>query len=223
MAEHIPVVAIDGPSGSGKGTVSRAVAKRLGWHFLDSGAIYRSLAMAVIRAGIPFEQEAEIAALAARMRLEFTADDPPRVLLEGEDIAGEIGTETCGNAASRIAASGLVRQALLDKQRGFRKAPGLVADGRDMGTVVFRDANCKVFLTASAQVRAQRRLKQLMDKGLDVNLDGLTREIEERDRRDRERAEAPLVMAEGAVLVDSSDLNAQQVIDKVMAVVQSAL
>ena len=183
MAEHIPVVAIDGPSGSGKGTVSRAVAKRLGWHFLDSGAIYRSLAMAVIRAGIPFEQEAEIAALAARMRLEFTADDPPRVLLEGEDIAGEIGTETCGNAASRIAASGLVRQALLDKQRGFRKAPGLVADGRDMGTVVFRDANCKVFLTASAQVRAQRRLKQLMDKGLDVNLDGLTREIEERDRR----------------------------------------
>ena len=223
MAEHIPVVAIDGPSGSGKGTVSRAVAKRLGWHFLDSGAIYRSLAMAVIRAGIPFEQEAEIAALAARMRLEFTADDPPRVLLEGEDIAGEIGTETCGNAASRIAASGLVRQALLDKQRGFRKAPGLVADGRDMGTVVFRDANCKVFLTASAQVRAQRRLKQLMDKGLDVNLDGLTREIEERDRRDRERAEAPLVMAEGAVLVDSSDLNAQQVIDKVMSVVQSAL
>ena len=145
------------------------------------------------------------------------------MLLDGEDIAGEIGSETCGNAASRIAASRPVRQALLDKQRAFRQAPGLVADGRDMGTVVFKDAEHKVFLTASAEVRAVRRLKQLKEKGLDVNLPSLTREIEERDRRDRERAEAPLVMADGAVLIDSSHLNIQQVIDQVMAVVRPAV
>jgi cytidylate kinase len=222
MSGAIPVLTIDGPSGSGKGTVSRAVACRLGWHFLDSGAIYRSLAIAVLRAGIPFEDEAAISRLAESMDLAFTAEDPPKVLLDGEDIAGEIGSETCGNAASRIAASRPVRQALLDKQRAFRQAPGLVADGRDMGTVVFKDAEHKVFLTASAEVRAVRRLKQLKEKGLDVNLPSLTREIEERDRRDRERAEAPLVMADGAVLIDSSHLNIQQVIDQVMAVVRPA-
>jgi cytidylate kinase len=222
MSGAIPVLTIDGPSGSGKGTVSRAVACRLGWHFLDSGAIYRSLAIAVLRAGIPFEDEAAISRLAESMDLAFTAEDPPKVLLDGEDIAGEIGSETCGNAASRIAASRPVRQALLDKQRAFRQAPGLVADGRDMGTVVFKDAEHKVFLTASAEVRAVRRLKQLKEKGLDVNLPSLTREIEERDRRDRERAEAPLLMADGAVLIDSSHLNIQQVIDQVMAVVRPA-
>ena len=222
MSGAIPVLTIDGPSGSGKGTVSRAVACRLGWHFLDSGAIYRSLAIAMLRAGIPFEDEAAISRLAESMDLAFTAEDPPKVLLDGEDIAGEIGSETCGNAASRIAASRPVRQALLDKQRAFRQAPGLVADGRDMGTVVFKDAEHKVFLTASAEVRAVRRLKQLKEKGLDVNLPSLTREIEERDRRDRERAEAPLVMADGAVLIDSSHLNIQQVIDQVMAVVRPA-
>lgn len=222
MNSLIPVLTIDGPSGSGKGTVSRAVARRLGWHFLDSGAIYRSLAIAVLRAGIPFEDEEAVARLAERMDLAFTAEDPPRVLLAGEDIAGEIGSETTGNAASRIAASRPVRQALLDKQRGFRQAPGLVADGRDMGTVVFKDAAHKVFLTASAEVRAGRRLKQLKEKGLDVTLASLTREIEERDRRDRERAEAPLVMADGAVLIDSSDMDIQQVIDRVMAVMHPA-
>jgi CMP/dCMP kinase len=219
MNHPIPVLTIDGPSGSGKGTVSRAVARQLGWHFLDSGAIYRSLAIAVLRAGIDLDNEAEIVALAGRMDLAFTADEPPRVLLAGEDIAGEIGSETCGNAASRIAALGPVRKALLAKQQAFRRPPGLVADGRDMGTVVFRDAEFKVFLTASAEVRAMRRLKQLKDKGLDVNLARLTAEIEERDRRDRERVEAPLVMAEGAVLIDSSALDIQGVIDKVLAVV----
>ncbi len=221
MNASIPVLTIDGPSGSGKGTVSRAVARRLGWHFLDSGAIYRSLAIAVLRAGIPLDQEADIVALAETMALAFTADEPPRVLLNGENIADEIGSETCGNAASRIAASGPVRRALLAKQQAFRRWPGLVADGRDMGTVVFRDAGYKVFLTASAEVRALRRLKQLKDKGLNVNLVDLTREIEDRDRRDRERAEAPLVMAEGAVLVDSSALDIDQVIDRVLGVVQN--
>lgn len=216
----IPVLAIDGPSGSGKGTVSRAVARQLGWHFLDSGAIYRSLAIAVRRAGLDLDDEAGIVALAEGMNLAFTADEPPLVLLDGANVAGEIGSESCGNAASRIAASGPVRRALLAKQQAFRQPPGLVADGRDMGTVVFKDAGFKVFLTASAEVRALRRLKQLKDKGLDVSLSCLTDEIEERDRRDRERAEAPLVMAEGAVLIDSSDLSAQQVIDRVMALVR---
>ena len=217
----IPVLTIDGPSGSGKGTVSRAVARTLGWHFLDSGAIYRSLAIAVLRAEIPFEDEAAIVSLADSMDLSFTSDDPPKVFLNGEDIASEIGKETTGNAASRVAQIGVVRKALLNKQLGFRKSPGLVADGRDMGTVVFRDAPFKVFLTASAEVRARRRLKQLKDKGLDVNLVSLTREIEERDRRDRERAEAPLTMAEGALLVDSSDLDVQQVIARVLEWVHS--
>jgi cytidylate kinase len=222
MTTHsVPVLTIDGPSGSGKGTVSRAVARELGWHFLDSGAIYRSLAIAVLRAGIPFDQEDRIASLAGSMDLAFTADDPPKVILCGEDIAGEIGKETTGNAASRVAQIPVVRRALLDKQLSFRQPPGLVADGRDMGTVVFKDAPFKVFLTASAEVRARRRLNQLKDKGLDVNLVSLTREIEERDRRDRERAEAPLLMAEGALLIDSSDLTISEVIQRVLDWVSS--
>jgi len=216
MSNNIPVLTIDGPSGSGKGTVSRAVARSLGWHFLDSGAIYRSLAIAVLWNNIALDSESEIVRMAEDMDLSFTADDPPKVLLGGEDIAEEIGSETCGNTASRIAASGPVRKALLDKQREFRQFPGLVADGRDMGTVVFADAEHKVFLTASAEVRALRRLKQLKDKGLDVNLASLTREIEERDRRDRERAEAPLMVADGALLVDSSNMDIQQVIYHVL-------
>jgi cytidylate kinase len=216
MSTEIPVLTIDGPSGSGKGTVSRAVARVMGWHFLDSGAIYRSLAVAVLRGGIPLDDIDRIVERAGQMDLAFTADDPPQVLLNGENVADEIGTETCGNAASLIAASGPVRKALLEKQRSFRKLPGLVADGRDMGSVVFQDAPVKVFLTASAEVRALRRLKQLKGKGLHVTLDSLTKEIDERDRRDRERAEAPLVMPEGAFLVDSSNMDIQQVIAEVL-------
>lgn len=219
MSTDVPVLTIDGPSGSGKGTASRAVAKALGWNFLDSGAIYRSLAIAVLRSGVSLDDLETIEQLARSMDLRFSADDPPRVYLNGEDIADEIPTETCGNTASRIAACGSVRKALLDKQREFRQAPGLVADGRDMGTVVFPDASFKVFLTASAEVRALRRHKQLMEKDINVSLADLTREIEERDRRDRERAEAPLVMAEGAILVDSSELTIQQVVAKVLDVV----
>lgn len=216
MTNFVPVITIDGPSGSGKGTVSRKIARELGWHFLDSGAIYRSLAMATLRAGVPLDDFAAVAGIARSMDLSFTAEDPPRVLLDGGDIAGEIGTEACGNAASCIASSPTVREALLEKQRAFLRSPGLVADGRDMGTVVFADAPCKVFLTASAQARAIRRYKQLKDKGLDVNLVSLTREIEERDRRDRERPISPLVMADGAFFVDSTDLTIDQVIDQVM-------
>lgn len=219
MSTDIPVLTIDGPSGAGKGTASRAVARRLGWHFLDSGAIYRSLAVAVLRSGTAIDDVDAIVRLAEAMDLRFTADDPPQVLLSGENIAEEIPSETCGNTASRIAAYGPVRKALLDKQREFRQAPGLVADGRDMGTVVFTDAPYKIFLTASAEVRALRRYKQLKEKGVDVNLRGLTEEIEERDRRDRERAEAPLRMAEGAVLVDSSELSIEQVIAACLGVV----
>ena len=219
MSAAVPVLTIDGPSGSGKGTASRAVAQRLGWHFLDSGAIYRSLAVAALRSGTLLDDVDAIVRLAEAMDLSFTADDPPKVLLNGADIAGEIPTEACGNAASQVAAYGPVRKALLDKQRGFRKAPGLVADGRDMGTVVFPEAACKVFLTASAEVRALRRYKQLKEKGINVSLGGLTKEIEERDRRDRERAEAPLAIAEGAVLIDSSGLTIEEVVSRCLAVV----
>lgn len=222
MSTNIPVLTIDGPSGAGKGTAARAVARKLGWHFLDSGAIYRSLAVAVLRAGTPLDDVEAIAAVAEGLDLCFTAGDPPQVLLDGVDIAGEITTETCGNTASRIAAYGPVRKALLAKQKEFRQAPGLVADGRDMGTVVFADAPCKIFLTASAEVRAQRRYKQLIEKGIHVTLARLTEEIEERDRRDRERAVAPLVRAEGAVLIDSSDHTIDQVIARCMAVVEGA-
>lgn len=219
MNSPVPVLTIDGPSGSGKGTVSRAVARHLGWHFLDSGAIYRSLAIAVLRADIPFDAVDQITELARGMNLEFTADDVPRVLLNGEDISGAIGLETTGNAASQIAALAPVRKALLEKQREFRKLPGLVADGRDMGTVVFTDACYKIFLTASAEIRAERRYKQLKEKGIDVTLSGLIREIEDRDRRDRERAEAPLAVPEGAVVIDSSALGVDEVIRQSLAVV----
>jgi len=215
----VPILTIDGPSGSGKGTVARSVARTLGWHFLDSGAIYRSLAVAVMRAGIDFDAVDEITAIAAEMDLAFTADEPPKVLLQGENIADQIGLETTGAAASKVAALGPVRAALLEKQRAFCRAPGLVADGRDMGTVVFVDALYKVFLTASAEVRAIRRYNQLKDKGLTVNLEGLTREIEERDRRDRERKEAPLVMADGALFIDSSAVGIEEVVQQVLALV----
>ena len=215
----VPILTIDGPSGSGKGTVARSVARTLGWHFLDSGAIYRSLAVAVMRAGISFDAVSEITQIAEEMDLAFTSDEPPKVILDGENIADQIGLETTGAAASKVAALGPVRSALLGKQRAFCKAPGLVADGRDMGTVVFMNAPYKVFLTASAEVRAMRRYNQLKDKGLTVNLAGLTREIEERDRRDRERKEAPLAMAEGALLIDSSHIGIDDVVHKVLELV----
>lgn len=219
VVAETPVVTLDGPAGAGKGTVSRAIAHRLGWHYLDSGAIYRSLAVAVEDAGIALEDEAGLVQVANGMELSFGAGLQPQVILNGVEITGRITTEACGNITSQIATLRPVRQALLQKQRDFKRLPGLVADGRDMGTVVFPEAQFKIYLTASAEERARRRFKQLKEKGLDVSLASLTKEIEERDRRDMERKEAPLKMAEDAVLVDSSEMTIEQVIEFCLALI----
>ncbi len=216
---NIPILTIDGPSGAGKGTVSRSVAKRLGWHYLDSGSIYRSLAIAVLDEKIKFEDIAEIANVAKTMALEFDCDEELAVRLNGIDITSRLPTEETGNAASIIAAYPEVRTVLLQKQKDFHKAPGLVADGRDMGTVVFPEASKKVYLTASAEERANRRYKQLKEKGIDANLVRITEEIEKRDRRDQERSVAPLTAAKDSLYIDSSNLSVDQVIEKVMNLV----
>lgn len=216
----IPVLTIDGPSGAGKGTVSRAIAKRLGWHYLDSGSIYRSLAIAALQQGVDLQDIDAICRVGAAMTLEFECGDNLSVRLNGMDITGDLGTETTGNAASVIAAYPAVRTLLLKKQQDFQRLPGLVADGRDMGTVVFPEASYKVYLTATAEERAARRYKQLIEKGIDANLVQITQEIEERDRRDRERATAPLAVPEGSVFIDSSLLSIEQVIDTVMNLVR---
>jgi len=212
----IPVLTIDGPSGAGKGTVSRLLAKRLGWHYLDSGSIYRSLAIALLKQSVDLGNVAEIVNVARAMVLEFDCGDELIVRLNGEDITAQLGQENSGNTASIIAALPEVRCVLLQKQRDFRRQPGLVADGRDMGTVVFPDAENKVFLTASSAKRAERRYKQLKEKGIDANLTRLTKDIEERDRRDTERTTAPLSMASGALFIDSSDMTIDAVIDEVL-------
>jgi cytidylate kinase len=216
----IPVLTIDGPSGAGKGTVSRAVAKRLGWHYLDSGSIYRSLAIAVLEQQVELNDIPAIIAVAQAMQLEFKCDNELIVKLNGSDITASIGTETTGNTASIIAAYPQVRQVLLQKQKDFKQAPGLVADGRDMGTVVFPEAENKVFLTASSEERAKRRYKQLIEKGISANLDRITQEIEARDKRDKERENAPLIAAQNALIIDSSDLSINQVIETVLNLIQ---
>jgi cytidylate kinase len=216
----IPVLTIDGPSGAGKGTASRAVAKRLGWHYLDSGSIYRSLAIAVLKQNVELTDVPEIVKVAQSMALEFECNDELAVKLNGEDITSQLGLESTGNAASIIAALPAVRSVLLQKQKDFKKMPGLVADGRDMGTVVFPDAEIKVFLTASAAERAQRRYKQLIEKGIDANLALLTNEIEERDRRDMERKTSPLAMASDALYIDSSNMTIDEVIEEVLNLIR---
>ena len=221
MSGNIPIMTLDGPAGAGKGTVSRAIANKLGWHYLDSGAIYRSLSVAVLDAGVALDDMDGIVNVANKMDLSFGSGDTPSVILNGKTITDRITTETCGHITSQIAANAQVRQALLQKQREFCRFPGLVADGRDMGTVVFPDAQYKVFLTASAEERAQRRFKQLKEKGIDVSLIGLAKEIEERDRRDMERSVAPLKMADGAVLVDSSDMSIDDVIARCLALIEA--
>jgi len=219
---NIPVLTIDGPSGAGKGTVSRAVAKLLNWNYLDSGSIYRSLAIAVLQAEVALENVTDIVTVAENMQLEFDCGEELVVRLNGVDITSQLGTETTGKVASVVAAYPEVRAVLLQKQKDFQQAPGLVADGRDMGSVVFPDALLKVYLTASAEERANRRYKQLIEKGIDANLLQITREIEERDRRDSERATAPLTVPEGATYIDSSNLSIQQVIDAVIDLVRKS-
>jgi len=219
----VPVLTIDGPSGSGKGTISRAVAEALGWHLLDSGALYRAVGYAAGMAGIDLSDAAAVTRIAETTKIVFrTPKDggETRVIVNGLDATDDLRTETCGAAASAIAAIPTVRAALLDKQRAFHKAPGLVADGRDMGTVVFPDAPYKVYLTASAEERAKRRHKQLKDKGLAVTLAALLREIEARDERDANREVAPLKPASGAVIVDSTALPVEEVIRRVLAIVR---
>jgi len=217
MAE-IPVLTIDGPSGSGKGTIAQMVAQQLGWHYLDSGAIYRVLAQAALKHQLNLSDEAAIGKLAEALDVRFSiANDELKVMLEGEDVSLTIRSEQAGNAASKVAALPAVRAALLQRQRDFRQLPGLVTDGRDMGTVVFPDAPFKVFLTASAEERAQRRYKQLKQKGIESNLSDLIAEISERDRRDSEREVAPLRPAEGSLILDSTQLGIDAVYEQVRA------
>jgi len=216
----IPVLTIDGPSGSGKGTLAQRMAEKLGWHYLDSGAIYRVLAQAALKHQIDLTDEAALASIAGQLDVQFVLKDGQlQVILEGEDVSLLIRSEQAGNAASKVAAFPAVRSALLQRQRDFCQPPGLVTDGRDMGTVVFPDAPYKVFLTASAKVRAERRYKQLKEKGIDSNLSDLIAEISERDERDTQREVAPLRPADDAVILDSTQLGIEAVLEKVSALI----
>ena len=212
------LITIDGPSGSGKGTIARRVAQRLGWHLLDSGALYRLVGLAAQRSGVATSDYARCGELAANLNVRFGADDAgqEKIWLDGQEVSGVIRTEATGELASQVAAIPAVRAALLERQRRFAEPPGLVADGRDMGTVVFPDAPLKIYLTASAEERAQRRYKQLIAKGLDVSLAALSREVADRDHRDSSRAIAPLVPAADAVIVDSTSLSIDAVVARVL-------
>lgn len=210
----VPVITIDGPTASGKGTIAQNLADHLGWHALDSGALYRLTALAVQRAGGDGSDEAQAADLARRLEVCFKAD---AILFQGEDVSRLIRHEDIGNLASRVAVWPAVRTALLARQRDFRQAPGLVADGRDMGTVVFPDAALKIFLDADVAVRAERRHKQLSGKGISANLDDLLNDLRARDSRDRDRDHAPLVAAHDAITIDSSHIGIDRVVQQVLA------
>ena len=218
LPARIPVLTIDGPSGSGKGTIARRVAQTLHWHLLDSGALYRLVALSAERAGIAHDAESLLGELARNMTVRFgvNENDDEQIWLGSEDVTGEIRTEDCGRGASHVAALPAVRQALIDLQIGFRQAPGLVADGRDMGNRIFPDAEVKVFLIATPEERAKRRHKQLKDKGIDVSLPALSRDIQDRDRRDSERSIAPLRPAVDARVLDSSKLTINEVTQMVL-------
>lgn len=219
-ASQIPVITIDGPSASGKGTVSRMLAQELGWHMLDSGALYRLVAYSAHQKDIALEDVAALAKAAAGLDVVFVAADgdaETRVMLEGDDVTLPIRSELVGNAASKVAAIPEVREALLERQRNFLQAPGLVADGRDMGTVIFPQALLKIFLSASAEERAKRRYNQLKEKGIGASLAHLFDEIAERDRRDSERSSAPLIPASDAIQLDTSNITATQAAEQIKA------
>ena len=214
----VPIVTIDGPSSSGKGTISRLVAARVGWNLLDSGALYRLVALAGELKRVDPEDVGEHVSLARTMKVQFSSvDGRERVLLDGQDVTARLRTETTGAGASRVAAWPAVRAALVDRQKAFATPPGLVADGRDMGTVIFPEARLKVFLTASAEERAQRRHKQLIEKGSAASLAALSREIAERDLRDSTRQVAPLRPAPDAQLLDSTGLSIDAVVERVIS------
>ena len=221
MSKPIPVITIDGPSGTGKGTVSAILCEKLGFHFLDSGALYRLLGFAANKHQVDFGDIARLGQMAEKLDIEFQVSAnksvATKIFLEKQDVTDDIRTEVCGNLASKVAVIPQVRQALVARQLAFRQSPGLVADGRDMGTVIFPDAQLKIYLTATAEERAQRRYNQLRQKGIDVKLADLFEEIKERDERDSQRKVAPLKPAEDAVVIDTSILSIDAVVDQVMA------
>ena len=211
---HIPVITIDGPTASGKGTVAQKVAQHLGFHYLDSGALYRLTALSVMRRAIALDDEHALAKAAEHLHCHFNG---AHIFLANEDVSNDIRAEEVGNLASKIAAIPTVRQALFGLQLSFRQHPGLVADGRDMGTVIFPHAGLKVFLTASVEARAQRRYKQLIDKGFSANMEDLSKDLTERDARDSNRSSAPLKAAEGAYLLDTSAMTADQAVEQILS------
>ena len=225
-SSDIPVITVDGPSGTGKGTLASYLAHWLRWHFLDSGALYRVLALSAIQMSVNMEDEEALAALALRLNVDFQNPEPGRemiVVLDNNNVSQDIRTESCGSMASRLAAMPKIRAALLDRQRRFRQVPGLVADGRDMGTVVFPNAVVKIYLTASPGERALRRHKQLKEKGFDVNLAQLSVEIAERDARDSQRTVSPLRPADNAAVIDTTNLAQADVIRRVSMLVSQRL